>query len=109
MLNTLPLWDICENRHKGNIESLAANPTTEHKRDSHERILNFLRVNGNRTSKELAYYFGKQLNVISGRISELKAIGAIEPTGERRDGAAVLRLKSGTERSTSPAEDVWES
>jgi predicted transcriptional regulator len=44
-----------------------------------------------KTSKEIAEFLNRPLNAISGRLSELKAIGKIEKTGQRRDGAAELR------------------
>lgn len=82
--------DICSNRHKGNDESRAANPSQEAKRASHERILELLGW-GHKTSKELAEAMHTPLHAISGRCSELKALGKIEPTGTRREGAMELR------------------
>ena len=67
------------------------------KRESHERILKVLRVAGanGQTAKEIAAYFQKPLHKISGRLSELKEMGEIEPTGARRNGSAVLRVREG--------------
>ena len=45
---------------------------------------------GGLTAKELAERWGVGLNTISGRFSELMALGLIRKTGSRREGAAVL-------------------
>jgi Fic family protein len=45
------------------------------------------------TSKQVAYALGRPLNAISGRLSELLAMGELERTGARMDGAAVLRVR----------------
>lgn len=86
-----PLFDVCANRHKGNAESVAANPSAAHKRATHERILALM---GTRrmTSKEIASEMGLPLNCLSGRLSEMVAMGMIRRTGDRRDGAAVLEV-----------------
>lgn len=86
-------WDLCRARHRGNAESVAANPPRHSKRQTHERIL---AVMGNRhmTSKELAAEMGVPLNCLSGRLSELRATGRLVATGERRDGAAVLEASN---------------
>lgn len=87
-----PLFDVCANRHRGNAESRAANPTREAKAQSHELILAELRLRGPMTSVELAAAMGTRVNCISGRLSELKAAGRIRKTGEIRDGCAVLEM-----------------
>lgn len=89
-------FDITYRKHGGNEESVAANPSVESKRESHREILKVLRVAGasGQTAKEIAAYFQKPLHKISGRLSELKEMGQIEPTGERRNGSAVLRVKA---------------
>lgn len=89
--------DVCANRHKGNQESRDANPCQEAKNRGQEEIFSLIESadfyrSGGLTSKEIGKMLNKPLNAISGRISELKAMRLIEPTGERRDGAAVLRL-----------------
>lgn len=105
MNSSLPLFDrgeivrstvdICESRHRGNAESQAAHdkvvPT---KTDTWKKIMNLISSRGEfgATSKEIAYAMGKQLHAISGRCSELKAMGWIKPTELRREGSAVLIL-----------------
>lgn len=88
--SVMTLFDVCENRHKGNSESIAAHAKVDKTRGQIEVIeaLKFCP----RTSKELAEYLNRPLNAISGRLSELKMLGIIEATGERRAGAAELRL-----------------
>lgn len=84
--------DVTANRHKGNAESVAANPSELRKRESHERILELLRQS-NLTSKEIAARLGVELHTISGRFSELRhQLKLITTTGTKRDGAAVLRV-----------------
>ncbi len=83
--------DITARKHKGNAESIAANPSELRKRESHERILTLLRES-NLTSKEIAARLGVEIHTISGRLSELKQMGKIVATGIRTDGAAVLRI-----------------
>ena len=92
LIGVLPL-DICERRHRGNAESIAANPSQFAKRQAHERILAILQV-CNRTGQEVANVLNVPYHKISGRISELRhKLRLIEPTGERRGGGAVLRIK----------------
>ena len=86
-------WDICAARHHGNGESVAANPAPEAKRAMHRAILALFESRPYLTSKQIAYAVGRPLNSISGRLSELLAMGLIERTGARADGAAVLRVK----------------
>lgn len=81
--------DICANRHKQNPESIAANPSEANKRASHKRILAIMDI-GTWTSKELADALDTKVHCISGRLSELKEMGKIRPTGERREGCSVL-------------------
>jgi len=92
----ISLLDICERKHGGNAESIAANPSQFAKRQAHERILAILQM-CNRTGQEVANVLGVPYHKISGRISELRhKLRLIEPTGERRDGGAVLRIKGGS-------------
>lgn len=84
-------FDICRNRHRGSPESVAANPSQEHKRQSHERILALL-VQKKMTGKEIADAMNVPFNTISGRCSEMKALKLIRKTGVRRDGAAELEI-----------------
>lgn len=85
--------DICINRHQGNAQSLIANKRVQKERDR-ATVLAIIIKTGKSHSKEIARLMNKQLNQISGRISELKANEIIEETGERIDGCAVYRLKN---------------
>ncbi len=87
----LPLFDICEARHRRNEESIAAHDRVN-KKAGQSAVLGVL-AHGAATSKEIAATLGTGLNCISGRISELKMLHKIEKTGIRRDGAAELKLK----------------
>lgn len=84
--------DICLNRHQGNVQSLIANKRVQKERDR-ALVLAYIIKTGSAYSKQIARAMGKQLNQISGRISELKASEIIEETGERAEGCAVYRLK----------------
>ena len=85
--------DICSGKHGGNSESIEANPSQFAKRQAHERILAILQV-CNKTGQEVANVLNVPYHKISGRISELRhKLRLIEPTGERRNGGAVLRIK----------------
>lgn len=85
-------FDVCANRHTGSPESRKANPTREAKRESHTLILAAL-AERKMTAKELAVLFGKTLNAISGRCSELRLeMKLIRKTGVRREGSAELEL-----------------
>lgn len=85
--------DVTANRHKGNAASIDANPSEAAKRESHRQILAFISFMGKATSKAIARELGKPLNAVSGRVSELKALGEIEETGERDEGCNVLRIR----------------
>lgn len=85
--------DICINRHQGNAQSFIANKRVQKERDR-ALVLAFIIKSGRAYSKQIARAMGKQLNQISGRISELKASEIIEETGERKEGCAVYKLKS---------------
>jgi len=88
----ISLLDICERKHGGNAESIAANPSQAAKTIGRQEVMNTLGYSW-LTSKEIASLMGKDLNCISGRISELKALGMVEKTGVRRGGCAELRRK----------------
>ncbi len=85
--------DICINRHQGNAQSLTANKRVRKERDR-ALVLEFIIKSGKAYSKQIARAMGKQLNQISGRISELKASEIIEETEERQEGCAVYKLKN---------------
>ena len=83
--------DICINRHQGNPQSKEANRKVLKLKDR-KFIVDYLTKNGKAYSKQLARAMEKQLNQISGRISELKADGIIEGTEEIIEGCQVYRL-----------------
>ena len=86
------LDDICINRHQGNAQSLEANKRVQKERDR-ATVLAIIIKAGRTHSKQIARIMNKQLNQISGRISELKASDIIEETGEKIEGCAVYKLK----------------
>lgn len=89
---TLP--DVCRRRHGGNAQSEAANAkVAPAKKGMRVAILAALAASDGLTLKELAKQFNKQLNQISGRVTELLADRLIERTSAERDGCAVLRTK----------------
>lgn len=84
--------DITARKHKGNSESIAANPQPSVKSKARDTIVWLLRGRS-RTSKEIADAMNVPLHFVSGRLSELKAMNKIYKTGIRRDGAAELAVK----------------
>ena len=90
--------DITRHNHGGNAESVAAHKRVNSSiRYMQAQVLNefVCKLHRNEyhlTSKFIAHWLDKPLNAISGRLTELKRDGLIEPTGERRDGCAVLRI-----------------
>lgn len=82
--------DITSNKHGGNAESIASYETIlENLANRQNDVLSaFLRHPNGMTSKEVAEWLESPLNAISGRISELKAMGKIQQIG-RRDGCGV--------------------
>lgn len=86
--------DVCARKHKGSATSIAAN-TRANKTKARDkmRIMEFAIKNMGRCySKQIARAFGVDLNVISGRFTELKDLGMLAETGEREEGCAVLRV-----------------
>lgn len=83
--------DICSSRHAGNEESRAANQRALSNRASQRAEVLALIRQTPRSMKQVAEIMGVQLNVVSGRASELKKLGLIEPTGIRLNGSMVLR------------------
>ena len=82
--------DIASNKHGGNANSAVAYETIAHTLANRQNdVLGaFLRHPNGMTSKEVAEWLESPLNAISGRISELKAMGKIQQIG-RRDGCGV--------------------
>lgn len=56
-------------------------------------VLETIQELGKATLKDVSQILGKQKNELSGRFTELKRLGDIEPTGETKDGCAVYQLK----------------
>jgi hypothetical protein len=85
-------FDICKSRHKGNAQSVEANPSDEQKSEEQARVFAFIKGKGlfGATSKEVAAHLRKNLNCVSGRCSELKEMGLVFPNGQRRDRCGVL-------------------
>lgn len=89
--------DICINRHKGNSESKVANKKVKKEIDRQE-VYHIIGEKGCSYSKEIARLMNKQLNQISGRISELKEMNLIEPDvifgmEYLKEGCKVYRIK----------------
>jgi hypothetical protein len=93
---SLPLLDqidVCENRHKGSPESQDAFDRVKHgKQFMYDRIMNLAQARRDYgiTVHEVSSAFGKTPNAVSGRLSELRMMGKLRKSGERRNGAAVL-------------------
>lgn len=88
------IGDVSKGRD--NPESRDAFKKIERRRSlSITKIVNLLRIEGPMTCKELSEKMDVPIHHVSGRISEGKAMGLIEKTGERRDGAAVVRALGG--------------
>ena len=88
---TETMKDITQNKHGGNANSAAAFETIADTLTNRQNdvLSALLRHPAGMTSKEVAEWLESPLNAISGRISELKAMGKIREAG-RRDGCAVL-------------------
>lgn len=76
--------DICIRKARHNPASVDANPDPESKKRDREMALAIIRSRPFRRSwsKEVARLMGKELNAVSGRLAEAKALGLIK---ERRD------------------------
>ena len=89
--------DICQNRHKGNVNSIRVNPSPKFKERDRVRVYEVIQHNEKHwpgegsTSKEIASKMNRRLNCISGRISELKQAGLVVSEG-RRNGCGIIRL-----------------
>lgn len=88
--------DPSERKHKGSETSVAAHRKIEGTKEvTYQKILTLVKARGEfgASSKEIAYALGKQLHAISGRLSEMRAMGKLRDSGLRREGAAVLVVK----------------
>lgn len=85
--------DISSNKHGGNSESKQAHKRIGSRKEQQRlEVLEVIsRYPDGLSMKEVAHMMGVGFNVVSGRGSELKALGRVEKTGEIRDGSAVLR------------------
>lgn len=77
--------DVCRRRHGMNPESLAAHRRTP-KEDRYAKILDLLRIvrDTGLTCDELSQRLSVHPNQISGRITELRLMGKIRKTDQRR-------------------------
>lgn len=88
-----PYTDITANRSGSPVTSQLANKkVAPRKGEDRAKIKVYLRVNGKGTLKDIVRVLKIPVQTVSARLSELKATGEVEVTGERRDGCAVLRL-----------------
>lgn len=101
----LDVIDICEARHKGNAESIEAFESTK-ETSSRKRleVLKFVEARGDAgaTVDEIAAGLPMPLQTVSGRASELKAIGRLIDSGLRRktrngrNAAVLIRKEANT-------------
>jgi transposase len=92
-MNTLieKIIDPCSNKHQGNEQSRAANRRNMQDREQQRsQVLNLIIEHNGLSMKEVAQMMGVPFNTVSGRGTELKKFGLVEPTGEIRSGSAVL-------------------
>ena len=82
--------DITKNKHGVNAQSNAAFEKISGKINTMQQqvAIAINRASAGATSKDIAHWLRRPLNAISGRITELKAMGKIKQIG-RRDGCAV--------------------
>jgi hypothetical protein len=89
-----PQPDIARRRHRSNAASEDANRSIEpRKSELRRRILDYLRGTEGRTCKEVSTALSMGYTTASARLSELKRDLLVVVTGDRRDGAAVVRCK----------------
>lgn len=89
-----PEPDISRRRHRANAASADANRSVEpRKSELRRKILDYLRGTEGMTCKELSAALSMGYTTASARLSELKRDLLVVVTGDRRDGAAVVRCK----------------
>lgn len=90
-MKQLSLLDICSNKHGGNQRSIEARARTN-VTGRRKQVYDFIVSRGEEgaTSHEISKALNIPLHAISGRLSELKAIGKVKAVGVR-NGADVLR------------------
>lgn len=70
----------------------AAHEMAEHAPTLREQVLRlFVNLDSRVTTDEAAHFLNKSVLAIRPRFSELRALGMIEPTGERRTNASGLK------------------
>lgn len=85
--------DISAGRHGGSETSIEANRIAERGKNYwRSRVVIYATRRKDFTLKEICSEYGRPLNALSGRLSELKRDGVLVNTGSRRDGCAVLTL-----------------
>ena len=90
-----PYPDISRRRHRANAASEDANRKIEPRKARLRRdILDYLRRwPEGRTCKEVSFDLSMAYTTASARLSEMKRDRQVVVTGDRRDGAAVVRCK----------------
>ncbi len=84
--------DITENKHGGNANSKAAFKTIcKNLTLKQAQVLATIKVLQGATCKDISERHLVGMNAISGRLTELKAMGKIKVTG-RRDGCAIYEI-----------------
>lgn len=88
-------YDITQNRHKGNRQSVKANPSDQVKTEQQIAILEFIeaRTTWGATSAEIETATGWAKNRFSGRLSELRYDLKEIVTNGRRSGCTVYVSK----------------
>ncbi|HET9283187.1 MAG TPA: hypothetical protein VFR24_14600 [Candidatus Angelobacter sp.] len=89
-----PQDDLCSKKHGGDFASTLAHDRALHgKKEMYRTLIEVLEAHGPLTSHEISEVLGlANRNKFAPRLSEMKALGMIERTGELRGGAYVLRL-----------------
>ena len=84
--------DITENKHGGNANSKAAFGAIENQLKPRQReVHSCIFWSNGVTCKDIAEAMNTGMNAISGRLTELKAMGKIKVVG-RRDGCAIYQI-----------------
>jgi len=90
-----PQDDLCAAKHGGDLASTLAHDRAMHgKKVMYQTLTELLEKHGPLTSHEIAAILNlPNRNSFAPRLSEMRAFGWIERTGELRGGAYVLRLR----------------
>ena len=84
--------DITQNKHGGNANSTAAFGAIKDELKPRQReVHSCIFWSNGITCKDIAEAMNTGMNAISGRLTELKAMGKIKVTG-RRDGCAIYQI-----------------